>query len=279
VEDLIAKSWQAIEQEQNEIVGHTTVDLLRITEADTGNEFAFGNLVADAMLATEAPSGWEPDVALINSNSIRNSISTGDISRYQLGMAFPFPNQLVFLTLSGEQLQAILEASTDQISIAGMRYVHDPEDRSKIHQIFIGNSLLDPSSSYEVVTIDYLAEGGVGWDTVMNDIASSDKVQEGTLLHALIQYLQDNSPVTPTVEGRITADSEVYGLENNETVEPTEQLHSDVANQETVEPSDVANQEPNKAKPAQPSGQSGSCVGGLVILVPLLIIGLQRRKW
>ena len=205
---LINARWSQIETREMAQIGRTEVDLkLPSAEYPTG-ELPFGNLIADAMLTAPVAQTTQPAVAIML-NTLNEMIPKGPITRFQLGNAMPFSNQLVYLPLTGAQLRRILELSTEttaKISVAGMRYAFDPgrPAGSRLWSVTVGGQALDPQATYRVVTLDYLAEGGEGWIEVVQALKPADLVPGRALIDVVADYLKQNSPVAPTVEGRIT---------------------------------------------------------------------------
>jgi 5'-nucleotidase/UDP-sugar diphosphatase len=63
-----------------------------------------------------------------------------------------------------------------------------------------GGKALDPTRVYRVVTIDYLAAGGDGYDTFLD---GANPAYGDSAAWALAEYIRAHSPVDPQVEGRI----------------------------------------------------------------------------
>jgi 2',3'-cyclic-nucleotide 2'-phosphodiesterase (5'-nucleotidase family) len=71
---------------------------------------------------------------------------------------------------------------------------------SRIGEVFVGNAPLDPEQVYQVVTIDYLAGGGDGYETFME---GANPTYGDSAVWVVAEYIQAQSPVHPRVEGRI----------------------------------------------------------------------------
>ncbi len=71
-------------------------------------ESASGNLVADAMRAHRVGS----HVALVNKGAMRATLPEGEVSYCDVYAMFPFDNRFVVLTMTGEELERLLEIAT-----------------------------------------------------------------------------------------------------------------------------------------------------------------------
>ena len=106
----------------NAVIGSTTADITR--RQNSAGESALGDVIADAQLeATRAPDAGGAVVAFMNEGGIRENIlfeSSGPESHGELtyGEAFsiqPFGNSLVTLSLTGAQIDALLEAQFQRL--------------------------------------------------------------------------------------------------------------------------------------------------------------------
>jgi len=196
-----------------EVIGETTTDL----DGERGHvrtqETNLGNLVADAMLWKAAPAGAQ--IAICNGGGIRASIPAGKITFGQALEVLPFGNYLVVLSLTGEQILAALENGVSQVEgvagrfphVAGLRFTWDPAQPAGQRIVSAevltedGFKPIRKTSTYKVVTNNFLASGGDGYDVFR-------QAKETTILafveaEVLAEYLRTHSPVSPEVEGRI----------------------------------------------------------------------------
>ncbi len=197
VDAALAEARETIEQP----IGQTAVALQRRSVG----EFALGNLVVDAMLDADI-DGRQADIAMHNNGGICADLHKGPISFGQLYAVLPFDNQLMALELTGEQVLRILEhsvsSSPGKMLVAGMTFEFDmsrPKGK-RILEATVGGAPLDPAELYRVVTIDYLASGGDGQETFPE---GTNPAYGDSEVWVVAQYIQDNSPVHPVVEGRI----------------------------------------------------------------------------
>jgi 5'-nucleotidase len=203
----------------NRVVGSITADIVR---AGNMEESALGDVIADAQLAvTRDPAYGNAVIAMTNPGGIRTNLVYATISGGELpgqityGEAFavqPFSNSLVTMTLTGEQLKAVLEqqatAGSDksgrmlQIS-ASLTYtwtVSAPVG-SKVSNLKIDGVAVDPAASYRVTVNNFLAGGGDGFTALT---AGTDLLTGMIDLDAFVAYLEEYSPVAPGPRNRIT---------------------------------------------------------------------------
>jgi len=137
---------------------------------DNGGDSALGNLIADAIRARAGSS-----VALLNTTGIRADLPPGALTKAQLVAALPFGDTLTALSLSGSQLTALFEK---QAQLASGRACESPFQgsgftlsiscrsgaASHLEQLRVGGAPVSPSGTYSLVTTDYLADSGAGFE-------------------------------------------------------------------------------------------------------------------
>jgi 5'-nucleotidase len=205
----------------NLVIGTTTSDISR--SGNAAGESALGDVIADAQLASTAPAGFgEAVVAFMNPGGIRNDISfapadgaTDAPGDFTFGEAFgvqPFGNSLVTMTLTGEQIDTLLEqqwvgqssARILQVS-EGFTYTWNAAaaDGSKVNpaSISIDGVTIDPAADYRITVNSFLSDGGDNF-SVLPD--GTDRLGGEVDLDALVTYFGINSPVDPGPQDRIT---------------------------------------------------------------------------
>jgi 5'-nucleotidase len=205
----------------NRIVGSISADIVRdVTPAST-QESPLGDVIADAQLRyTQAPAGAQ--IALMNPGGIRASLayanSPGGEAPGQVtyGEAFtvqPFNNLVVTQTFTGAQLKDVLEQQFPVVNgvltlrilqvSAGFTYTYDSTAAagSRISNIALNGTPIDPAATYRVTTNDFLANGGDGFSALTG---GTDRVTApGFDVDALIAYLA-TGPIAPGPANRIT---------------------------------------------------------------------------
>jgi 2',3'-cyclic-nucleotide 2'-phosphodiesterase (5'-nucleotidase family)/predicted extracellular nuclease len=157
-------------------VGHTEVVLNGLRADVRSKETNLGNLIADGMLAAAKAAGTNAVIALQNGGGIRETIGEGPITLGEVLTVLPFNNDLVTITLTGQEIKDAMENGVSKITetspdgrfphIAGMRFDYDSTklagERVVRIQVKEGSRYvsLDLGKSYEVATNAFTAKGG-----------------------------------------------------------------------------------------------------------------------
>ncbi len=188
------------------IVGKTEVELDGVRENVRGGETNLGNLLTDAMLDVSGA-----DVAITNGGGIRASIDAGDITMGEILQAFPFTNYPVVIELKGADIIEALEFGVDSAPevvgkfphVGGMTFKYDINEPAgeRVFDVKVKDVALDPNKTYKLVTNDFMAVGGDGYEMFKEGV----KVSEHPLLsEVLANYIEAKGTVNPKVEGRVT---------------------------------------------------------------------------
>jgi 5'-nucleotidase len=204
----------------NAVIGSISSDILRA--GNSAGESALGDVIADAQLASTQPAGFgDAEVAFMNPGGIRDDLIFAEISggeafgEVTFGEAFsvqPFGNSLVTMTLTGAQIDTLLEQQWVgqtvprilQVS-SGFSYswsASAPEG-SKVNwtTIFINGVQVDLGTEYRVTVNSFLAEGGDNFQVL---VEGTNRLGGEVDLDALVTYFGLNSPVAPGPQDRIT---------------------------------------------------------------------------
>jgi 5'-nucleotidase len=203
---------------ERKIIGTIRESITRA--ADDSGESALGNLVADAQLeATRSGDTGGAVVAFTNPGGIRADLASSSMSgEVTYGDAFrvqPFGGNLVTLSLTGSQIETMLEQQFEgcaenqtthrilQVS-QGFEYAWNPDgpacDKVDPRTIRIGGVRIEPKRDYRVTVNDFLAEGGDGFQVLLQ---GRDRSIGVTDIQALEEYLKRHSPVVPPPRDRI----------------------------------------------------------------------------
>ena len=191
-------------------VGRTLTGLDTRRSAVRLRENAFGNLVADALR-----SSLGADVAIMNAGGIRgNRVYPADsmLTRGDLQKELPFRNRVTLLELSGSQLREALEDGLAGYEmetgafpqLSGMALRFDPERPvgDRVIDVSIEGEALIDDASYRLATVEFLARGGDGYDTLKQ--ARPLRASINTLLWETVRgYIDAQETVAPIVEGRL----------------------------------------------------------------------------
>jgi 5'-nucleotidase len=206
----------------NRIIGSITADITRA--ANAAGESALGDVIADAQLHATAPAGFgEAVVAFMNPGGIRadltyasSPVGEGD-GNVTYGEAFtvqPFGNSLVTMTLTGAQIDTLLEQQFDNPAPGSSRILQvsngftyswsaSAPTGNKVDPatIQINGVTVDPSANYRVTVNSFLADGGDNFSVL---VQGTDRLGGDVDTDALEAYFDEFSPVMPGPQNRIT---------------------------------------------------------------------------
>ena len=200
----------------NRVIGKITANITRA--ANGAGESALGDVIADAQLfATTPPALGGAQISFMNSGGIRADLTFAQISggeqpgEVTYGEAFtvqPFGNSLVTMTLTGLQIDQLLEKQFDggvgilQVS-NGFSYARSTSAPvgSKVSAITLNGVPLSPTGSYRVTVNSFLADGGDNY-TVLRE--GTSRLGGDVDLDALEKYFQANpAGIAPGPQNRI----------------------------------------------------------------------------
>jgi 5'-nucleotidase len=218
---LLAKYREFATPIANRVIGSITADLTRT--ANPAGESALGDVIADAQLAATAPAGFGGAVAaFMNPGGIRADLTyagsaagegDGNVTYGEVFTVQPFGNSLVTLTLTGAQIDQLLEQQFDNPTAGqnrilqvsnGVSYTWSASapTGSKVDPsaIMVNGVPVDPNGSYRVTVNSFLAEGGDNFTVLAQ---GTNRLGGAVDLDALVDYFAANSPVPPGPQDRI----------------------------------------------------------------------------
>jgi 5'-nucleotidase len=173
-------------------------------------ESPLGNVIADAQLAATKDAGAQ--VAFINPGGIRAELDAGDVTYGEAFTVQPFGNALVTMTLTGAQLDTLLELQWQEDGATrifapsrGFSYtwkvsapVGQKVDPASIR---LDGKPVDPQGRYRVTVNNFLASGSDGFRVLAE---GTDRRGGMVDVDALEAWLKNNSPLHPPETNRIT---------------------------------------------------------------------------
>jgi 5'-nucleotidase len=206
---LIAKYDALSAPIANRVVGTASADITRT--ANAAGESALGDVIADAQLAATSPTDFGGAVvAFMNPGGIRADLLAGEVTYGELFTVQPFNNVMTVKTMTGDMIRRLLEQQFEvaspprilQVS-QGFTYSYDTTQPagSRVSDIAIGGTPIDPAASYRVAMNNFLADGGDGFSVFRE---GTDQLGGEIDLDALVNYFMANSPVAPGPQDRIT---------------------------------------------------------------------------
>ncbi len=217
--ELVAHYDAASTLARERIVGQIAASLRR--SANAAGESVMGDIIADAQLATtRAPGFGEAVAAFMNPGGIRADlgfVSPGTVKFGDLFAVQPFGNSLVTMTLTGAQIDTLLEQQFTgctnnqpfnrllQVS-RGFSYTWNASggacDKVDIASIRIGGVAIDPAASYRITVNSFLADGG---DLFQVLTEGGDRLGGAQDIDALENYLGDFGIVDPATYPEVQA--------------------------------------------------------------------------
>ncbi len=206
----------------NRVIGRISGDLLRA--ANPAGESVMGDVIADSQLAATAAADRGASVmAFMNPGGVRADILAAQISggeqagEITYGEAFtvqPFSNAVVSLSLTGAQIDAVLEQQwtrqtdgTEKTMILapsrGLTYTWEPARPigDRVSELRLGGVAINPTATYRVTVNSFLADGGDGFSALK---LGTQRIGGDVDIDALEAHLRASSPLAPPALDRIT---------------------------------------------------------------------------
>jgi 5'-nucleotidase/UDP-sugar diphosphatase len=188
-----------VSKELDEVIGTLEVEWKTASREET----ALGNWEADVIRAYA-----QTDIGLVNSWGLRKGLPPGPITKRDVLEINPFNNELVAFSITGAQLQEMLEWQAawkgETMQVSGLRYAFDPgrPEGSKVLEAFVGDTPINPRQTYSIVTNNYVSghtKDLLGIDVPEESIKSLNVVDHEVLIAAI----QKQQKVRSNLEGRI----------------------------------------------------------------------------
>jgi 5'-nucleotidase len=215
---IIAKYAAIVDAVRNAPIGQASGDLLREQVVD---ESTLGNAIADAQLWATTSAPFSAQLAVMNPGGIRADLlcDPGETApcTFTFGEAFavqPFQNDLVTLTLTGAQIDDLLEQQFNNpgpgenrfLSVsAGFSYSYNPAgaqgDKVIDSSIMLNGSVLDPLASYRVTGNSFLVSGTGDGFTVF--ALATDRLVGPVDSNAFVDYIGSHSPLAVPALDRV----------------------------------------------------------------------------
>ena len=169
------------------VVAHSATEMSN----DRDNpDLPLGNFVADALRTYASEYFKLPmDFALVNFGGIRIPMPQGAVTLEDMTAMFPFKNYLAYCKVKGENLTKLLEQLAGTPAFQAVSGVTVRVKDHKLESALIGGEPIDPSRIYNVVTLDFLLDGG---DQIRLGALSEDVVLTHVLIkEAMLSYVTD----------------------------------------------------------------------------------------
>ncbi|MDD3594651.1 MAG: bifunctional UDP-sugar hydrolase/5'-nucleotidase [Candidatus Gastranaerophilales bacterium] len=222
IEDYISIYTKQLEIYQNETAGTTTLPINSKKDFIRTNLTTAGSLLNKAELAAFP----EAECAISVSGCLRQGgiIPAGEISYKDIFELLPFENYVVISQVKGKDILSVLEnsarlypkPSNSFLQVYNIDYTIDLKKEpmvmnenltqilkkgSRVKNVFINSEPLDLQRYYSVATDSFLFNGGDGYIQFKN--SKNPKHTYYFLDRMLIDYLKNNSPITPEVKNTV----------------------------------------------------------------------------
>ncbi len=141
------------------------------------------------------------DIAIVNMGGMRCEWPAGAITKEKVFELMPFDNELVVLTLKGEDVIALCEsfARYGGQGVAGMR-VKTVDGR--LADVQVGGKAVNPKALYTVATSDYLSGGADHMDALTRYVEYWRS--ELRIRDLYLEAVQTQDTIRAVVDGRMT---------------------------------------------------------------------------
>ncbi|MDF2373515.1 MAG: 5'-nucleotidase C-terminal domain-containing protein [Rhizobiaceae bacterium] len=241
----IAEMSAPIKEAMEVVVASSTAPIDGDRKSCRARECEMGNLVADAMLERVASQGIQ--MAIQNGGGLRASIDGGDVTMGEVVTVVPFQNTLSTFKLKGSDVVLALENGVSQIEegggrfpqVAGLKFTVNTAKPAgeRISDLMVSMDgkfvPLDETATYGVVSNNFMRSGGDGYKVFATDGMEAYDYGPG-LEDVLANYLSQNTPYKPYLDGRITLVSMEPEAEMKDAAATDEAMPRETATEETA---------------------------------------------
>ncbi|MFA4877362.1 MAG: bifunctional metallophosphatase/5'-nucleotidase [Methanoregula sp.] len=199
---FLAVDKKVIAPAVDRMIGVAGADITR--DQDSAGESALADMVVDGQR-----TAMKTDVGFLTTGSVRADLSEGNITWGNLYSVQPFAGTVLSMTLTGEQIRHALELQWQEpvpphnLAVSGLEYTYNAAkpDGSRVTEVKINKSPLDPKAIYTASMVDYLAGGGDGYTTFKQ---GKNIIYGPVDIDALTSYTGSlPQPMNATIDGRI----------------------------------------------------------------------------
>ena len=160
-------------------------------------------------LLTQCLHKWAKlDGAILNAASIRSSLPQGQLTEFDLYKAYPYGDNITFVTIKGEAFTKAMEASLNaednfpQIAGFSVQYTLGADGAKHITRLTLDNGrIIRPQETYCFAVTDHILAGGFGHDEFINALEfKSTFVEARQIMRACL--VRQKTLDVPSSEGR-----------------------------------------------------------------------------
>lgn len=186
IDSLIQPARDSVNAAMNEVIGISNQEIFKNQPNGSLNNLA-ADMVFEITKQTVSEGNFIPDFCLLNYGGLRYPIPKGEITLANIYQLMPFQNEAVILKLTGIQIDSLFNyiAFTNGQPISGCEIIIK---NGKFIEAKIGGIPFDKSKTYNLVTSDYLADGGDKMSFLKNPL---EAFKSGILIRtAMIDYVK-----------------------------------------------------------------------------------------
>ncbi len=169
-------------------------------------ESLLSNWIADVLVEEANRLGYKVDFGLSNIGGMRSAMPKGNVTVGDVMAIAPFENRLCVLTLNGDDVLELFQ----QISSVGGEGVSQAarmtmtEDR-KLVDVTLNGVPIKSDKTYNIATIDYLAEGNDGMKVLKDAVGREDTklLMREMLMGYIKAQTEAGKKLDACIEGRV----------------------------------------------------------------------------
>jgi 2',3'-cyclic-nucleotide 2'-phosphodiesterase (5'-nucleotidase family) len=195
-----------LEKDMSRIIAVSAEEMVKDKPESNLTNFLADLLLAEGnKIATELGENIHPSISYYNYGGIRTFLPAGEITVGKIFELMPFENELVFLELSGTQVQEFLNIIAEKggDSVGGVRFKISENEAKNVE---VGQKPLNEKQNYWLVTNDYVAAGGDGLEIFTrrkNFVAGNIKIRDVIIAH-LEKKHEKGQVISAKPDGRIS---------------------------------------------------------------------------
>jgi 2',3'-cyclic-nucleotide 2'-phosphodiesterase (5'-nucleotidase family) len=162
IERMIAPYKEKLIDEMEQVLSYTSKDLTRKTFA---MQSTLGNLKADMCFEMSTTLFKEKtntaiDFAMFNYGGLRASISAGSVTKAEAFKLMPFENELVVVNITAKKVVALINYFIQNKTAHPLSKNIALLIKENTYKLKINDQTFDKNKTYNVLTSDYLQDGG-----------------------------------------------------------------------------------------------------------------------
>lgn len=204
MQQLVQKYKNRLDKEMNVVIGKSEQDMLFDKP-----ESLLTNFTSDVMLQVDNKytNGLSLDMAVMNVNGHRAPMPIGNITVGNIYETYSFDNELAIVQLKGSDVQTLF----NEFAIMGGTGVSANVKLTitkdvKLIAATIGGKPVDKNKTYNIVTLDYLADGNDGMSAFKKAVSvyKPGIILRDYMLGYVKKQTEQGKSISSKLDGRIT---------------------------------------------------------------------------